>query len=84
MTYRNRELIREPLCMLRASKEEREKLTRLAESVSNGGAVAPTLLDLLLKLADEQETAADERVHAGNATRRGRLDRNAFGALLSA
>lgn len=83
MTYRNRDLIREPLCMLRASKEEREKLIAWAERRSNGGAVAPTLLDALLRLADE-EIHQEERSHRANATQRHGLDRNAFGALLAA
>ena len=49
MSYKNRDLVRKPICMLRGSKEEYEKLTSLALRLSNGGAVAPTLLDLLLK-----------------------------------
>lgn len=83
MTYKNRELIREPICMLRGSKEEREKLMRLAERLSDGGAVAPTLLDALLRLADEQEMV-EWRSHVPNRSHRGGLDRNAFGALLAA
>lgn len=83
MTYRNRDLIRKPICLLRGSKEEQEKLTRLAERMSNGGAVAPTLLEILLKAADELEMA-DERMHSANATHRSRVDRNVFGGLIAA
>ena len=50
---------------------------------SNGGAVAPTLLDALLALADK-ELMEEERRHAANARQRHGLDRNAFGALLNA
>lgn len=83
MSYQNRDLIRKPLCLLRASKEEREKLISWAEMKSNGGAVAPTLLDALLALADK-ELMEEERRHAANARQRTGLDRNAFGALLNA
>lgn len=82
MTYQNRELIREPICMLRGSKEQREKLIAWANRRSNGGAVAPTLLDALLQLADEID--AEEVRHAPNPMSRGQLDRNVFGGLLAA
>ena len=83
MIYKNRDLVREPICMLRGSKEEREKLLRLAERLSRGGAVAPTLLDALLRYADEQEEM-EMRLHDANARRERGLDRNVFGGLLSA
>lgn len=83
MTYKNRELIREPICMLRGSKEQREKLLRWAERRSNGGAVAPTLLDALLQLAEEMDLE-DERRHAPNPMGSGRVDRNVFGGLIVA
>lgn len=83
MSYKNRDLVRKPICMLRGSKEEYEKLTSLALRLSNGGAVAPTLLDLLLKLADE-EAEKEVRLHEANASRGRGLDRNVFGALIAA
>ena len=83
MTYKNRELIREPICMLRGSKEQCEKLLRWAERRSNGGAVAPTLLEALLELADEMEVQ-EVRRHAPNPMSHGRVDRNVFGGLIAA
>lgn len=83
MSYSNRRLIRKPFSLLRASEEEREKLLRFAERVSNGAAVAPTLLDVLLKAAEEQ-ALADERMHAANASQRARVDSGPFAVLMRA
>ncbi|MDR0216164.1 MAG: hypothetical protein LBJ15_19515 [Comamonas sp.] len=83
MTYQNRDLIRKPLCMLRPNEEQREKLLRLAQRRSNGGHIAPTLLDALLEMADQMEIE-EERRHAPNPISRGQLDRNVFGGLIAA
>lgn len=83
MAYDNRDLIREPLCMLRPNKEQREKLLRFAQRRSNGGHIAPTLLDALLEMADQMEMEEEIR-HAPNAMTSGRVDRNIFGGLIAA
>ncbi|MGF6212365.1 hypothetical protein [Comamonas sp. 4034] len=77
MAYENRDLVRVPICMLRGSKEEEEKLLRLAKRLSNGGSTAVALRDALLKLADEME-------HERNPISFRQLDRKSFGAMCTA
>lgn len=83
MSYENRDLIRKPLCMLRPTAEQREKLIRFAMRRSNGGAVAPTLLDALMEAVElaEMDEAGGSRLHAANASQKDRIDMGPFAAL---
>lgn len=76
MTYRNRNLVRKPLAMLRVNPIEAEKLEFLVE-VYGGGEPSAVFRDLLLKLADAKS-------HERNSLSPSRLDKSSFGSLSAA
>jgi hypothetical protein len=85
MSYKNRNLMRDPLCMIRTNQEEREKLLRLADRLCSGGAPAVTLREALLRLADEcEEQEVDGRFHGGNPSQGKRVDRGFWNGLQAA
>lgn len=86
MSYENRDLIRKPLCMIRPTDEQRERILRFSRNKSNGGALAPTLLDVVMAAVEEAERleAGGSRLHAANASQKDRLDMGPFAALRAA
>ena len=80
MTYRNRELIREPLAMIRGNREEEDMLDVLVEEyggVSRSEAYRLALLDMAMQKRHERNSLAPRRI---NQT----VDKYVFGGLLAA
>ena len=80
MTYRNRELIREPLALIRGSREERDALDELIDEyggVSRAEAYRLALLEIAMQKRHERNSLAPRRIAQT-------IDKNAFGGLLAA
>lgn len=80
MTYRNRELIRRPIAMIRGNEQEEAALDSLVE-LYGGGERAAVFREVLLEIAMTKS-------HAANSLSARRMsanvDRNAFGAFAAA
>lgn len=76
MTYRNRNLLRKPVAMLRANEEELPDLEFLVDYYG-GGEPAAIYREALRELAQMKR-------HERNSLSPSRVDRNAFGGLLAA